>query len=542
MADFVSLVAGDDEPGGDGMVLTDLADKLVARIPTLCTLKTFYDGMEKVPTRSIPKSTNQNGYAVYQRFVSICQLNLAKPIADAVIHRQRPTGFRLVADKTMRDTDADDMWTSSRMELKSRQLFNDLSVYGNAYVYVKKNALPSHITVLSPWNTYVSSDEDSAIVYSYLQDENIEQITLYRLIRNDNDGSVTDVYSRTAQRTSDTRSLLDDGDTEEIYKIANDDSATRPTLPSDFQWAEAKQSVYDYAKQCSNLPVVRIHAPGGKGQFEPHIPALNAIDQQRFQRFCIQEMQAFKQRAVSMANMQQYYKETDPQVRDGLVKAGDKIDYKELFRQGPDALWLVPGDAKFWESGVTDITPLVTALSADIKHLAAASGTPLDILSPDVSGSAEGAQLKREGLVFKVEDMNARANDGFTRILRMALVADGKSNASDERFETVWKPINPPSMLEQCQAANYAKGVLPVKQIMRRCFGMTEIDIAEAMQDLMDTQFANALAAENKAVDGKTSSENQSMLDDGFSDADMNADTTVDDLGVDDGGSGSDES
>lgn len=52
MADSVSLVAGDDEPGGDGMVLTDLANKLVARIPTLCTLKTFYDGMEKVPTKA----------------------------------------------------------------------------------------------------------------------------------------------------------------------------------------------------------------------------------------------------------------------------------------------------------------------------------------------------------------------------------------------------------------------------------------------------------------------------------------------------------
>ena len=229
-------------------------------------------------------------------------------------------------------------------------------------------------------------------------------------------------------------------------------------------------------------------------------------------------------------------------ISNAAFKDADKIDYKELFRQGPDALWLVPGDAKFWESGVTDITPLVTALSADIKHLAAASGTPLDILSPDVSGSAEGAQLKREGLVFKVEDMNARANDGFTRILRMALVADCKSNASDERFETVWKPINPPSMLEQCQAANYAKGVLPVKQIMRRCFGMTEIDIAEAMQDLMDTQFANALAAENKAVDGKTSSEKQDMLDDGFDNADIDADTDDDDLSVDDGSSGSDES
>ncbi len=58
----------------------------------------------------------------------------------------------------------------------------------------------------------------------------------------------------------------------------------------------------------------------------------------------------------------------------------------------------------------------------------------------------------------------------------------------------------------------------------------------------MDTQFANALAAENKAVDGKTSSEKQDMLDDGFDNADIDVDTDDDDLSVDDGSSGSDES
>ena len=535
MADNHSLVVDDDEPGGDGMILTGLAEALAARIPTLCVLKTFYDGQEKVPTKAIPKSTNQSGYAVYQRFVSICQLNLAKPIADAVIHRQRPTGFRLVADKTMRSTDADDMWVSSRMELKSRQLFNDLSVYGNAYVFVQNNALPSHIVVRSPWDTYVSSDEDSAVCYAYDSTEGKETLTLYRLERAD-DGSVSKVYSRIASRDADTRSLLGESDEDSIYALANDDSAAKPTLPDDFKWDGAAQETYEYAQACSSLPVVRVHAPGGKGQFEPHIPALNAIDQQRFQRFCIQEMQAFKQRAISMDSMPQYYKEGDPQVRDGLANAGDRIDYKDLFQQGPDALWLIPGDAKFWESGVTDITPLITAVSADIKHLAAASGTPLDILSPDVSGSAEGAQLKREGLVFKVEDMNARANDGFTRMLRMALTADGKPGSADERFETVWKPINPPSMLEQCQAANYAKGTLPVKTIMRRCFGMTEIDIAEAMQDLMDTQFANALSAENQAVEGRTGAQSPGLLSDGVSGAVSGSGASSDSGSVSDNG------
>lgn len=513
MAMKQSLVPDDDEPGGDGMLLTELASGLVSRIPTLCTLKTFYDGKEKVPVKSIPKSTNQAGYAVYQRFISICQLDLAKAIADAVIHRQRPTGFRLVADKTMRSTKADGMWADCRMELKSRQIFHDLAVYGNAYALVNKNKQPSHITVLSPWNTYVSSDEDSAVTYSFNPAESREYLTLYRLERND-DGSVKNVYVRLAYNEADTRSLLDEVDEEEIYGIANDESAPRPSLAASFQWDSGPEYSFDYAERCECLPVVRMHAPGGKGQFEPHIPTLSSIDQQRFQRFCIQELQAFKQRAVSMSNMPQYYKESDPQVRDGLASAGDRIDYKDLFQQGPDALWLVPGDAKFWESGVTDINPLITAVASDIKHLAASSGTPLDILSPDVAGSAEGAQLKREGLVFKVEDMNARANDGFTRLMRMALEADEQGSAADERFETVWKPINPPSPLEQSQAANYSKGILPVKTNMRRNYGMTEIEIAEAMQDLMDTQFAQAMAAENQLIEGKTAQQTTVNLPD----------------------------
>ena len=112
-------------------------------------------------------------------------------------------------------------------ELKSRQLFNDLSVYVNAYAFVQKDSLPYHIKVLSPWVTYVSDDEDSAVVYSYDEMNSVEMLTLFRLERND-DGSVSNVYSRTAKRDSDDRSLLLEDDTDVIYKIANDDNAGRP--------------------------------------------------------------------------------------------------------------------------------------------------------------------------------------------------------------------------------------------------------------------------------------------------------------------------
>ncbi|WP_191996882.1 hypothetical protein [Bifidobacterium platyrrhinorum] len=517
-AELESLIPDDTEPGGDGVVLTRLANRLVNRIPMLCTLKTFYDGKETVPTKAVPRNMDVTSSAIYRRFVDICPMNLASTIANAVITSQKPTGFRLVSDKTMRSTDADDMWQSSGMNLKSLNMLRDAAIYGAAYAQVFKVPNPSYVVRLSPWNTVVSDDKSAAIVYGFDMDNLQERITLYRLVRNDN-GDVTDVYSRTAVREAKTRTLYSDStdDEESVYATANDDTQKRPALQPQFQWLSAADSEpYDFAVKCGCLPIVQLKTPTGRGWFEPHIRTLSAIDQQRFQRFCIQEMQAFKQRWVS-GDLPEYYTKQDPAVKAGRARAGDKIDYSTMFELGPAALWLMPKDAKMGESSVTDITPIVSAANTDIKQLAGASGTPLSILSPDVSGSAEGAKLTTRMLRLKVQDMNARANDAFVLLLRMALTASGENgDAYQERFETMWEPVETPSDLEQAQAASYVKGLLPVKTIMRRFLNMSEMDIAEAMQDLQDTAFATALSQENTLVNGKTSQQSAPTLDTAF--------------------------
>ena len=178
-----SLVTGDDEPDGDGMALTRLATRLQNRIPDLCVLKTFYDGRETVPLQSVPKAATTTASAVYRRFVDICPLNLAHTIADAVITSQHPTGFRLVADKTMRSTDADDMWDKCGMDVRALNMFMDASIYGAAYAMVLGKENPSYIQRLSPWSTVVSDDKDSAVVYGWSEEEQIERLTLYRIVR-----------------------------------------------------------------------------------------------------------------------------------------------------------------------------------------------------------------------------------------------------------------------------------------------------------------------------------------------------------------------
>lgn len=514
---ITSLVLGDDEPDGDGLVLTRLATRLQNRIPDLCTLKTFYDGREQVPLQSVPKSATSTTSAIYRRFVDICPLNLAHTIVDAVVTSQHPTGFRLVADKTMRSTEADDMWDKCGMDVRALNMFMDASLYGAAYAMVFSKGSPSYIQRLSPWTTEISDDKDSAIVYGWSEDEQVERITLYRIIRND-DGQIQKVYSRTAKHETKSRTLpsdsVDDEDT--VYGIANDDSQKRPQLEAQFEWEGASSDGdWAFAVKCGCLPVVKMTTPNGKGQFESSLKTLKSIDQQRFQRLCIQEMQAFKQRWVQ-GDMPEYYQKNDPAVKANRAKAGDKIDYSELFEMGPAALWLLPADAKIGESSITDITPIVTAAASDIKHLAGSTGTPLSILSPDTAGSAEGAKLTTRMLRLKVRDMNMRANDAFVLLLKMALTASG-SNASEERFETTWEPIDLPTELEMAEAASQVKGVIPLKTIARRFLHMTETEIAEMIQDAQDTSFLNAMSQQNATLDANAQ-QTESLADSSYLD------------------------
>lgn len=514
---ITSLVPGDDEPDGDGLVLTRLATRLQNRIPDLCTLKTFYDGREQVPLQSVPKSATSTASAIYRRFVDICPLNLAHTIVDAVVTSQHPTGFRLVADKTMRSTEADDMWDKCGMDVRALNMFMDASLYGAAYAMVFSKGSPSYIQRLSPWTTEISDDKDSAIVYGWSEDEQVERITLYRIIRND-DGQIQKVYSRTAKHETKARTLpsdsVDDEDT--VYGIANDDSQKRPQLEAQFEWEGASSDGdWAFAVKCGCLPIVKMTTPNGKGQFESSLKTLKSIDQQRFQRLCIQEMQAFKQRWVQ-GDMPEYYQKNDPAVKANRARAGDKIDYSELFEMGPAALWLLPADAKIGESSITDITPIVTAASSDIKHLAGSTGTPLSILSPDTAGSAEGAKLTTRMLRLKVRDMNMRANDTFVLLLKMALTALG-SNASEERFETTWEPIDLPTELEMAEAASQVKGVIPLKTIARRFLHMTETEIAEMIQDAQDTSFLNAMSRQSAALDANAR-QTESLADNSYLD------------------------
>jgi hypothetical protein len=528
----VTMIQEDEELGGDAWVMTRLAKQLGARIPLMCEEQVLYDGREDVHVSAIPQGVSKTSYAIYKRYTSLARVNLARPIVDAVTDRQRPNGMRLTSGNTEGENAVDDAYEACRMMLKINRAKRDVALHSRAYFLVADGMGTDRVAYVSPFNCLVSENEDSGIIYSYDEANSVERVTLLRLIRNEK-GEVSDIYTRVAKRENSSRSLVDESDDDTVKVIADSWDTDQPKtwVPgTNWEWEAAADHDYGYAVKVGSLPLISVQSPDGKSQLSPHIGALLRINQGVFDRMCIITMQAFRQRAIKGIK-NTVYKDNDPQVINGQAKAGDQIDFSSLFAMGPAALWMLPDGAEVWESQQTDFSSLLNAESRDIKDLAAASNTPLDILSPDVAGSAEGASLKREGITFKVEQLNQMASESIVRTMKMVLVLNGSSDAVDSRYEMQWLDPVPRDWLKISQAAMNFKDVLPPKTIWKKVVGLSSSEMQEAEQDLADTSFLQALSDQSAALSETMQAQSPGSLqsEDDFS----FEDTADEDLGKD---------
>lgn len=491
MADQQLMISGASNDGDDAYVITSLVRDWAARMPALAELKLFKDGREMVDKSSVPQGVDPDAAPVYKLMRQLGVVNLARRISESVTDRQQPNGFRKVDDSSLKDTDADQMAKQCGLTaLLRRRLLPDKGDYGCSFAYVNRSTGKRLIHALSPWECWMSDDEDSAIIYTYDDRDGKEIIRLFRLTRND-DGEPDKVYSRVASRESE-RTVVDPADYSALAKFVDDHNSKGTTWDAgtNWSWESSDSEDFDYALKCESLPIVRLSTIDGLGLFEPYFPTLKRIDREVFDRLCITMMQAFRQRAIK-GDLPQTYTEEDPDVINGLAEAGDPIDYSRRFAIGPAALWQLPDGVEIWESQTTDTTGLQNIISSDIKHLAATSGIPLDILSPDVQGSANGAELKRETLKFKVQTMNELDSESIVRMIRMALILDGKRDAVDANFEMVWKSMDTTSSLEQAQACQllYQSGLLARRTILTHKMGFTAQDVAEDDMNRFADQF-----------------------------------------------------
>jgi hypothetical protein len=399
---------------------------------------------------------------VYRRFLEIARLNVADLIVEAVTSRMAPVGFQTRADDVDGDKACWEKFQANHLDVGVREVFRDMAVYGQGLALVDPDdgsiqALDPHLAAVEdtpgrPW-------EARAAVFAGRDDvAGVDEIILVW-----HDADTGQVLMRRAVNPSKTSVIPSNG------------RVWRPSWKA-WDWADDPVEL-----SLPVVPVVPFTAKDGLGQFERHLASLDRINHTIFQRLVITVMQAFKQRWIA-GDLPATYPDDDPS---GL--GGQPVPYDQIFKTGPTALWMLPEGTKIQESSTTDINPLLTAVKDDLRQLAGVSQTPLYILDPEAAmGSAAGASASRETLVFKVEDMQARAGDSLRTVMELAFQASG---APKQILKTMWAPPDRVGLAEKAQAASQAASSLPKRTIWREIWQYTPDQIEQAEQDMAEEAF-----------------------------------------------------
>lgn len=225
------------------------------------------------------------------------------------------------------------------------------------------------------------------------------------------------------------------------------------------------------------VPVVRMRNAGGVGDFEPHLDALDRINDVLFDVLTIGKYQAFRQRALK--NLP----EEDEQ--------GNRIDYSDAFLADPGGLWRLPENVDVWESQVADLGPLRLVGKDAVAAFAAVSGTPLHYITPDAAqGSAEGAASMKENHLFRVMDRKRRCDAALRDVVSLAFAwEDDQARAKRSGIRTLWSPVEIHSLTERAQAASQAATTLSMDSIATDIWGYRPSDLdrltKERGKDLM---------------------------------------------------------
>lgn len=433
-------------PGDPGWWLKRLVTKMGEGSARHSTLNDYYDGTAAVPIAAT-KAVRQ----AYQRLMALSKTNFAELVVEAVRERMKPVGFQTGAEgDELGDKEAWRIWQANALDADSALVHRSKLAMADGYVIVggvdEEIGAPL-ITPEDPREVIVESDprhRRRARAALKVFSDDVEALDWAYLYLPGEVHKAARQTSRTGTVTWDESGWEWEGDVQKL---------PAPVVP-----------VVRFANRADNFG-------RSKGEFEPHLSILDRINYGILNRLEIVTLQAFRQRAIKGIPTH------DDQ--------GNEIDYNDIFSADPGALWQLPATADMWESGQVDLGPIHTSSRDDVQDLAAVTRTPLFYLTPDAAnGSAEGASLAREGLVFKTSDRIVAASECWERVMALAfLFAGDEQRARLGDMQTLWAPPERFSLAERYDAASKAQAAgVPWRSVMRDVlqFSPQEIDRMEA--------------------------------------------------------------
>ena len=433
-------------PQSPGWYLHKLMDRLHVRQADLNRLDRYYRGEPDLPW--VPERMQDTTH----NFLRKARANWASLIVEATRERMVPVGFRTGAvDDGLGDDEAWRIWQSNNLDADAQLVHRAKMSMRDAYVIVGSVDPSTGYPVITP--------EDPRQVITLHDPVNRRRVTAAIKVFTDDLAEVDLCYLylpglvyRATRKSAITPSAL------------RYNQQTRPLRfdPSGWEWLDDGQP---QRLPHDRVPVVRFPNRSdlsgvSMGEFEDVIDDIDRINLMLLQRLVVAIMQAFRQRALkSGAELPAHDPETN-----------EPINYDTLFRADPGAFWMLPEGVDVWESAGVDLTPLLESVKADVRDLAATTRTPMFYLFPDAAnGSAEGASLQREGLVFKVSDRIIEASDPWEQVMSLAFLTMGDAErASRTDMEVLWAPPERFTLSERYDAASKAQAAgVPWSTVMK---------------------------------------------------------------------------
>lgn len=386
-----------------GWWLKRLIVRLSREQPRYDTLDRYYRGENGIPIRS-DKATTQ----AIRRLLAMSRTNYAELVVEALRERVVPAGFRTGADgDELGDSQAWDMWQANSLDADSALVHRATFAMSTSFAIVGPAPAGEEFPLITP-------EDPRQVIVERDPVRRRRAIAALKVFHDDVAGVDRAYVYLPGEVWQATRARAEG---EEFVDVGG------------FEWESDVPDVLPAAV----VPVVefpnRADTFGATmGEFESHLGILDRINYTILNRLEIATMQAFRQRAVA----------GDLPSRD--PDTGEEIDYSAIFEGGPGALWRLPKDAKILELGQSDLGPLRAAIRDDVQDLAAVTRTPLFYLTPEAAnGSAEGASLAREGLVFKAKDRLLQLGESWEQVMSLAFMfADDAQRASRRDMEIIW--------------------------------------------------------------------------------------------------------
>lgn len=461
-------------PESPGWWLERLLRKLRLDRPRFDNLDKYYRGENGIPVHADDACKE-----AYKRLMRISRTNWAALSVEAPLERMAPAGFRTGAEgDRLGDSEAWRIWQANGLDAGMPQVFETSMSMSMGFMIVGEvdpDIGAPLITVEDPREVVVETDPrrrsrvlaglkvfrddvfDVDRAYLYLPGR------VYRFISSPKGVSDSDLPTTVIPRN---HAVLESAGWEE---------------DSENPESRLKHDIVTVVP----FPCKPTTAGVGVGEFEPHIPLLDRINYLVLQELQIATLQAFRQRAIKGE-----LPTTD--------EDGNDIDYDDIFAADPGALWILPDTAEMWESGQVDMSGIRKIGRDNVQDFAAVSGTPLFYLTPEATGgSAEGAALARERLIFKTRRRITDATEPLETVMSYAfLMAGDEVRARRPGMEVIWAPPERWSLAEKADAAGKAMaGGMTWRKTMETVWGFTPQEIAEMEQDRAAEALRDAGAA-----------------------------------------------